>query len=57
MVVYSSVEDCVEKAQYLLSHPAEREAIAVAGHQRTMRDHTYRQRCAMIHDAIVRALH
>lgn len=57
VVVYSSVQDCVEKAQYLLAHSAEREAIAAAGHQRTMRDHTYRRRCAMIHDAIVRALH
>ena len=57
VVVYNSVEDCLDKALYLLAHPGEREAIATAGHRRTMRDHTYRQRCAMIHHAIVRALH
>jgi spore maturation protein CgeB len=44
VVTYSSPADCVERISYLLSHPREAEAIALAGHERTMRDHTYDKR-------------
>jgi hypothetical protein len=35
-VFFSSVEECAEKAQYYLDHPAEREAIAQRGRQRAV---------------------
>ena len=40
VVLFDSPQDAVEKAQWLLDHPEERERIAAAGHSRTMRDHT-----------------
>lgn len=44
VVVYNSVEDCVEKVKWLLNHPEEREQIAKAGQQRTLKDHTFEKR-------------
>lgn len=55
VVTYRSAEECLEKVQWLLDHPAEREAIARAGQARTLRDHSYEQR-AREFDAIVRDL-
>lgn len=48
IVTFNSAAECVEKARWLLDHPAEREAIAQAGHRRTMRDHTFSQRGSML---------
>lgn len=44
LVTFRSAEECVEVVQYYLEHSAERECIAKAGQQRTLRDHTYYQR-------------
>jgi spore maturation protein CgeB len=44
IVTYRSAEECAEHVEYYLGHAAEREAIAHAGHQRTLRDHTVQQR-------------
>jgi hypothetical protein len=54
VVTYRSASECVEKVNYLLSHERERRAIAVAGQQRTLRDHTIPQRAAQL-DEIIRA--
>lgn len=43
-VVYRSAEECVEKIEYFLKNDKEREAIALNGQKRTLRDHTYRIR-------------
>jgi hypothetical protein len=45
VVTYDSPDDCVQKIRYLLEHDAERRAIANAGRQRTLKDHTIRNRC------------
>ncbi|MBK5275239.1 MAG: glycosyltransferase [Desulfuromonadales bacterium] len=44
IVTYDSLEDLVQKAKYYLSHPCERDAIALAGFQRTVKEHTYEMR-------------
>lgn len=44
VVTYRTPEECVELVQYYLSHDVERESIAKAGQQRTLREHTYYQR-------------
>jgi len=44
VVAYRSPEECAEMVQYYLEHNQERDAIARAGQQRTLRDHTYYQR-------------
>jgi spore maturation protein CgeB len=53
VVTYRSTAEAAEKARYLLAHPADAARIAAAGQQRTLRDHTTRQRAAEF-DAIVR---
>jgi hypothetical protein len=44
IIAYHSPEECVELIQYYLAHEDERQAIAEAGQQRTLREHTYYQR-------------
>jgi spore maturation protein CgeB len=44
MVSYRSPGECAEKVTWLLDHPAERAAIAMAGQRRTLKDHTLRSR-------------
>jgi spore maturation protein CgeB len=41
IVAYRLAEECVEMVQYYLEHDKEREALARAGQQRTLWDHTY----------------
>jgi spore maturation protein CgeB len=52
IVAYRSIDECIEMVQYYLGHEAERANIAHAGQQRTLREHTFRQRmeelCQMI---------
>lgn len=44
IVTYSSPQEMIEKIDYYLSHEEERQAIAMRGMLRTMRDHTYGRR-------------
>jgi spore maturation protein CgeB len=44
VVVYRDEDDLVEKITYFLEHDDEREAIARAGHERTLSEHTYAHR-------------
>jgi spore maturation protein CgeB len=52
VATYSSTRDCIEKIAYFLAHPAERERIAAAGQQRTLRDHTFLRRVSRICEVI-----
>ena len=49
---FSSSNEAVEKIRYYLEHGAEREEIARAGHERTLRDHTYEKRFVEIFKTI-----
>lgn len=55
VVTYSSHEECVEKAVWLLNHDKEREAIGLAGQKRVMKDHRWDQRALWL-DGQIRAL-
>ena len=44
MVFYKNDRELEEKVRYFLAHDDEREHIARAGYERTMRDHTYEKR-------------
>lgn len=44
MAFYYSIQDLIDKIRYYLAHDEERERIAKAGYERTLRDHTYQKR-------------
>ncbi len=56
VVAYRSTEECVELIQYYLNHPDEAEAIAHAGQQRTLHDHTYGKRMEEFVEIVRQAL-
>jgi len=53
VVTFSSTDECIEKAKWLLDHPQERRTIAQAGQRRTLAEHTFTQRASQF-DAIIR---
>ncbi len=44
IVVFDGIDDLVEKIEFLLSHPDKRDAIALAGFERTKNEHSYEAR-------------
>lgn len=48
IVCFDTPAEMVEQINYYLAHPAEREAIAAAGHRRVLREHTWSQRVAQV---------
>jgi spore maturation protein CgeB len=52
VVTYDNPNDCIEKANWLLNHEEERKKIALAGHQRTLKFHTVKNRCSTIIEII-----
>jgi|GEM_PF-630918 len=48
IVTVNSVEECIEKVNYLLAHPEEMERIAKNGQRTTLARHTVAHRCAVI---------
>jgi hypothetical protein len=52
VVTYSSADECLEKVQWLLDHPAECAAIAAAGQARTLRDHNFSCRAQQLDDIV-----
>ena len=43
-VMWDTLDDAMEKAKYYLEHQEERDKIAKAGYERTIKEHTYEQR-------------
>jgi hypothetical protein len=48
LVIYHSINELIELAQYYLDHPVEREAIARNGQQEVLANHTYQHRAEQI---------
>jgi hypothetical protein len=57
VIAYRSAEECVELVTYYLDHEKERQAIARAGQQRTLREHSYLKRMQELVNIIERQLH
>lgn len=49
---YASPEELAEKAEYYLRHDEERQAIALRGYARTMREHTYPRRVRQLLETV-----
>ena len=56
VVTYSSIDDAIEKVNYLMDHPDEAEQIAKAGQARTLKDHNIMNRCQQIDEVIQQTL-
>jgi hypothetical protein len=56
VVGYRSAEECAELISYYLAHDEERERIARAGQERTLREHTYGHRMQELVDILSRYL-
>lgn len=54
VVTYRSIEECQEKAAWLLNHPQQAGEIARAGQARTLREHTFAHRAAQLHNIILK---
>jgi len=48
VVTYKSVDECVERVEWLLKNPEELKKIAAAGMRRCLKDHTFAQRAAIL---------
>jgi spore maturation protein CgeB len=57
VVVYDDVEDCIRKVKWLLENEKEREKIAKAGQERTLKSHNIEVRCRLISDIFIKELH
>lgn len=56
VVAYTDATDCLEKIHHYLAHEDERQAIAAAGQQRTLNEHTYFHRMQELLDIISKHL-
>lgn len=53
IVTYNNIEECVEKAKWLINNPSKAEEIAKAGQLRTLKDHTVKKRAEQLHNLIL----
>ncbi|MBI5346626.1 MAG: glycosyltransferase family 1 protein [Chlamydiae bacterium] len=53
VVAYSSIDECIEKVNYLLSHKKTRRGIAENGQKRTLKDHNVMNRCQQINEIML----
>lgn len=56
VVTYSSLHECIEKANYLTDNPEKAREIARKGQERTLRSHTAKERYAEVHQHLLNAL-
>jgi len=56
VVTYSSLEECIEKANYLVDHPDIAREIARKGQEKTLKVHSAKERYGLVHHLISNAL-
>ena len=52
IVVYDSIEDCIDKVKWLFQNDEKRKEIAKKGQQKTLKSHTIEERCKQIIEII-----
>lgn len=52
IVTYSSIDECIEKVNYLLNNESVRIKIAQKGKARTLKDHTVMNRCQQVNEIL-----
>jgi spore maturation protein CgeB len=52
VIAYRTPDECAELIGYYIEHDAEREAVARAGQQRALREHSYDQRMQELVDVV-----
>ena len=52
VLTYKTVEECIEKIQWIIANPEKALEIGKAGQERTLRDHTYYNRVIVVMNAI-----
>ena len=55
VVVFNTVDDLCEKLGFFLTHPEQRDAIAKAGYERTLKEHTYEHRFRSLFDSAIQS--
>ena len=53
VATYRSLDECVEKASYLLDHPVKRREMALAGQRRVLAAHTFAHRAPLLAQALL----
>ena len=56
VVTYRHAQECAEVVRHYMAHRGEAEHIAAAGQQRTLRDHTWRDRAERLVDLVQRRI-
>jgi hypothetical protein len=56
VITYSSPSECISKLKWLLTNPEETKKIALAGHERTIKDHTIELRAGLLNEIILKEL-
>lgn len=56
ILTYRSIDECVEKLNYIVKHEEERRAIAAAGQARALQDHTFDHRAAHLDELLKREM-
>lgn len=54
IVAFDSADQLIERVRHFLAHPQERDRIAIAGHERTRREHSYSRRLESLLDEAMR---
>lgn len=52
IVTYKTIEECIEKVKWLINNPEERVKIAKAGQQRTLKDHSIKNRVIQLNEIL-----
>ncbi|MEI7595027.1 MAG: glycosyltransferase [Bacteroidota bacterium] len=56
VVTYKTIDECIEKVNWLLKNPEEARKIAKAGQERTLKDHTIENRAKYINQLFIKKL-
>ncbi|MES2838626.1 MAG: glycosyltransferase [Bacteroidota bacterium] len=56
IVTYKTIDECIDKVKWLINNPEERKKIALAGQQRTLKDHTIGDRVKRLNEILIKEL-